>query len=199
MSFPNVFVGNLLKVMGNIQPEVKINNTKIVLVRGDITVQDTDAIVNTANSGLLGGGGVDGAIHRAGGTQIFEQCKQIRQTRLPDGLPAGESVITSGGKLKAKYVIHTVGPVWAGGRRGEETLLTNCYWNSLNLAVKNGMKSIAFPSISTGVYGYPIEKAAKVAYSAVKEFLLTEKHNITEVRFIVFSDYDFQIYSRNIF
>lgn len=139
------------------------------MVRGDITQSDTDAIVNAANSSLMGGGGVDGAIHRAGGPAILEECKQIVKDQ--GECPAGEAVITNAGNLSAEYVIHTVGPVWRGGNEGEEDILYNAYVNSLQLAAANNCRTVAFPNISTGVYGYPKEKAAKTAVRAVTDFL----------------------------
>ena len=175
--------------------EVKIGMSGLTLVTGDITQQETDVIVNAANSTLMGGGGVDGAIHRAGGPEILEECKSIRKTTLPDGLPTGKAVITTGGKLKARYVIHTVGPVWKGGDNGEPELLANAYINSLLLALENGIKSISFPSISTGAYGYPIEKASKVALSSVIGFL--EKYKgIDEVRFVLHNSQDLGVYEQ---
>jgi O-acetyl-ADP-ribose deacetylase (regulator of RNase III) len=173
--------------------EFQVGKAKIILVQGDITEQETDAIVNAANPTLMGGGGVDGAIHRKGGPKILEECKKIRATEYPDGLPTGKAVITSGGNLKAKHVIHTVGPVWRGGRSGEPELLADAYRNSLKLAVSKGLKTIAFPSISTGAYGYPIEKASQVAISTVKDFL--EKEDALDmVVFVLFSKRDFEIY-----
>ncbi len=171
--------------------EYRVNNTRIVFVRGDITKQDTEAIVNAANSSLLGGGGVDGAIHRAGGPQILEECKQIRARQ--GECPTGEAVITSGGKLPAKYVIHTVGPIWRGGNHGEPDLLRNAYRNSLKLALEKGIQSISFPSISTGAYRYPKDKAALIAVTAVKEHAL-ENETPSEIRFVLFSDDDLQVY-----
>ncbi|MDI6601189.1 MAG: O-acetyl-ADP-ribose deacetylase [Thermoanaerobacteraceae bacterium] len=161
--------------------------SKITFVKGDITLQDTDAIVNAANSSLLGGGGVDGAIHRAAGPKLDEECRKI------GGCPTGQAVITTGGNLKAKYVIHTVGPVWHGGTLNEPDLLASCYINSLKLADENGIKTIAFPSISTGAYGYPVEQAAHIAVKTVSDYL---KNNIAieEVRFVLFSDRDYQVY-----
>jgi O-acetyl-ADP-ribose deacetylase (regulator of RNase III) len=142
---------------------------RVELVRGDITAEATDAIVNAANSSLMGGGGVDGAIHRAGGPAILEACRVIRAQRGP--LPAGQAVITTGGQLAARYVIHTVGPVWHGGNRGEPALLARCYRNALELASKMRLESLVFPSISTGAYGYPLEQAAFVALDEVLTFL----------------------------
>ncbi len=175
--------------------QIKIGNTIIHLLQGDITEVDTDAIVNTANSSLMGGGGVDGAIHRKGGPQILEACKEIRKKDWPNGLPTGKAVITKGGNLKAKYVIHTVGPIWRGGSQGEKELLASAYRNSLALASENILKSIAFPSISTGAYGYPIESACEVALITVKSYL--EKRNVFEkVVFVLFSQSDLEAYKK---
>ncbi len=143
------------------------------LLKGDITKMEVDAIVNAANSSLLGGGGVDGAIHRAGGKAILDECIQIRNKQ--GGCKTGEAVITTGGNLPAKYVIHTVGPVWNGGKNNEETLLASAYRNSLQLAVDNNIKTIAFPNISTGIYGFPKDKAATIAVDTVREFLVEHK------------------------
>jgi len=168
---------------------------KINLIQGDITKQKVDGIVNAANSSLMGGGGVDGAIHRAGGPQILEECSAIVAEK--GRLPAGMAVITSGGKLPAKHVIHTVGPIWMGGGHGEATILESAYQESLKLALENKVKSIAFPSISTGVYSYPLEKAAPVAIQAVKEFLKENKVEI-EVTFVLFNEETFKAYQKNI-
>lgn len=138
--------------------------------RGDITLLKTDAVVNAANNSLLGGGGVDGAIHRAAGPALLEECRRLRRERLPQGLPTGEAVLTGGGALPCRFVIHTVGPVWRGGLQGEADLLGRAYENSLALAAEKGLDSIAFPAISTGVYGYPPEKAAPVVYNALARF-----------------------------
>ena len=173
--------------------QFKIQSTTIRFVKGDITEVATDAIVNAANSTLMGGGGVDGAIHRKGGTRILEECKRIRAEEWPDGLPTGKAVITTGGNLKAKHVIHTVGPVWRGGDEGEDELLADAYTNSLRVAVLNKLRTIAFPSISTGAYGYPVEKASRVAVKAVKRFLETED-GLDEVVFVLFSDRDLNVY-----
>lgn len=168
-----------------------VNKTRVELIRGDITRQDTDAIVNAANSSLLGGGGVDGAIHRAGGPRILEECKEIRARQ--GGCPTGQAVITSGGNLTARYVIHTVGPVWHGGGQNEAALLRNAYLNSLRLAREKGLTSIAFPSISTGAYRYPIEQAAAIAVSAVQEH--AKNHELPRlIRFVLFSDRDLMVY-----
>ncbi len=144
---------------------------RLVVDAGDITGLSVDAIVNAANSSLMGGGGVDGAIHRAGGPAILEACRNIRAHRYPDGLPTGEAVETTAGELRATYVIHTVGPVWHGGTAGEEALLASCYLKSLELAARLDVQSIAFPAISTGVYGYPRDKAAKVVWTTLKGYL----------------------------
>lgn len=169
-----------------------IGRTVVRLIEGDITLQDTEAIVNAANSGLLGGGGVDGAIHRAGGPAILEECHAIRKQH--GGCPTGEAVITTGGKLKARYVIHAVGPVWRGGLKNEDRLLANAYRNSLRIALEHGIRSIAFPSISTGIYGYPVERASAVAFSTVRTFL-EANCLLDEVRFLVFSRNDYNVYA----
>lgn len=173
--------------------QVTVNQAKLVLAQGDITRQSTDAIVNAANSSLMGGGGVDGAIHRAGGPAILEECKRIVARQGP--LPTGQAVITKGGNLKAKYVIHTVGPVWHGGRSGEPELLASAYRESLKLAVDKGLKSVAFPSISTGAYGYPIDKAAGVALDTVISFLKAKATPVTEVDFVLYDSRAFEVYA----
>lgn len=173
--------------------ERKAGDTTVSLVEGDITDQETDAIVNAANSSLMGGGGVDGAIHRRGGPRILQECRRIRETIYPRGLPAGEAVMTTGGNLKARFVIHTVGPVWKGGESGEPQLLSNAYRNSLKIAREKGLKSISFPSISTGAYGYPVTKASKVALETVKEFLESNK-GLQSVVFVLFSEPDLEVY-----
>jgi O-acetyl-ADP-ribose deacetylase (regulator of RNase III) len=156
------------------QREFKVGKATVRLVRGDITEMETDAIVNAANRSLMGGGGVDGAIHRRGGPAILEECRRIRATEWPEGLPTGKAVITGAGNLKARHVIHTIGPIWRGGNRGEPELLAQAYQNSLKLAVEKGLKAVAFPSISTGAYGYPIRDASHVGLEAVKQFLKKE-------------------------
>jgi O-acetyl-ADP-ribose deacetylase (regulator of RNase III) len=166
---------------------------RIKLHQGDITKLQVDAIVNAANSSLMGGGGVDGAIHRAGGKQILEECMEIINRQ--GSCPAGEAVITSGGKLPAKYVIHTVGPVWNGGKRDEETLLANCYRNSLNIAADKYVESIAFPNISTGVYHFPKSKAAQIAVNTVDEFL-QKNTDIQEVIFVCYDQENFALYQK---
>ncbi len=175
--------------------EFRVGKTLIRLVKGDITEMATDAIVSAANSTLMGGGGVDGAIHRKGGPKILDECKRIRKTDWPNGLPPGRAVITTAGNLRAKRVIHTVGPIWRGGESGEEELLSQAYANSLRLAVANRVKSVAFPSISTGAYGYPIGTACKVALRTVKEFLESTEP-IEKVVFVLFSERDFKIYTK---
>jgi O-acetyl-ADP-ribose deacetylase (regulator of RNase III) len=144
---------------------------RVRVVVGDITRQRVDAVVNAANSTLLGGGGVDGAIHRAGGPSILEECRELRRTRCPEGLPAGEAVITTGGNLPARFVIHTVGPVWGRHAGREAELLAACYRNPLRLAAERSLASVAFPAVSTGAYGYPQDEAARVASRAIREFL----------------------------
>jgi O-acetyl-ADP-ribose deacetylase len=171
--------------------DYRIHNSIIELFQGDITKLEVDAIVNAANSRLAGGGGVDGAIHKAGGPAIMAECRTI------GGCPTGEAVITTAGALPAQYVIHTVGPVYRGGASGEAKLLHNAYANSLGLAEKNGLKSMAFSSISTGVYGYPIEEASRIAITTVKDHLLG-RTGLKKVIFVLFSGHDFDVYKMNI-
>jgi O-acetyl-ADP-ribose deacetylase (regulator of RNase III) len=173
--------------------EIVINQAKLCLIQGDITKQNTDAIVNAANSNLMGGGGVDGAIHRAGGSAILEECKQI--VARQGCLPAGKAVITTGGNLRARYVIHTVGPIWHGGNRGEPELLASAYRESLQLAIEKQISSISFPSISTGVYGYPVEKASRVAIRAVVDTLRQDVTSVREVVFVLFDSRTYNAYS----
>lgn len=172
--------------------ERPVNKSKLVLVKGDITRQSTDAIVNAANPSLMGGGGVDGAIHRAGGPAILEECRQIvaRQGRLP----SGKAVITTGGQLQARHVIHTVGPIWQGGRSGEPELLASAYRESLKLAVAHGLQTLSFPSISTGAYGYPVRQAAEVALPTVVAFLRQEE-SLPEVTFVLFDEATYRTYA----
>lgn len=179
-------------------PQAHIGGTQLVLVRGDITAQSVDAIVNAANSSLLGGGGVDGAIHRSGGPAILDACRQVREERYPDGLPTGEAVATTAGNLPAEYVIHTVGPVWHGGEAGEVTLLAAAYRNSLEVARDLGLRSVAFPSISTGAYGYPIRAAARTAIATVAEYLRAHAGVFDEIRFTLFSQSDLDVYSETL-
>ena len=169
---------------------------RVVLKVGDITKEDAEAIVNAANGSLMGGGGVDGAIHRAGGPEILKECKEIRRTQYPEGLPTGGAVITTAGKMAAKHVIHTVGPVYGRGGKEKAEQLAACYRNSLALAAKKGLKTIAFPAISTGVYGYPLEEAARVASQAIEKFLQTNS-SIQEVRLVFFSRSDAEIFLKN--
>ena len=170
----------------------------IEIKTGDITQEHVCAIVNAANSSCMGGGGVDGAIHRAGGSEILEECREIRQTRYPDGLPTGRAVATTAGRMPAKYVIHTVGPIW--GRCGSEercdSLLAAAYRNSLQEALRLGCDSVAFPAISTGIYGFPADRAARIAYAVVEEFL--QEHPQMKVIFIFHSDEARQIFERSI-
>jgi O-acetyl-ADP-ribose deacetylase len=173
--------------------EFIFGNTKLELIKGDITDVKADAIVNAANSTLLGGGGVDGAIHTKGGPKILEECKRIRATEWPDGLPTGKAVITSGGNLKAKFVIHTVGPVWLGGFHVEAELLKQAYRNTLKLATSRRLRTVAFPSISTGAFGYPIEEASRIAVGTVKAFLEKEDR-FEKVILVLHSDRDFEVY-----
>lgn len=167
--------------------KIEVDGSTLELLRGDITAEETDAIVNAANSRLAGGGGVDGAIHRAGGPEIMKECAAF------GGCPTGSAVITTGGLLKARYVIHAVGPVYRGGARGEAGLLSGAYESSLTLAARKGLESISFPSISTGAYGYPIAAAARVALKTAVGFLEHEK-SIKLVRFVLFSDADLEAY-----
>ncbi len=169
----------------------KVNQTQIVLKQGDITEENCDGIVNAANSSLMGGGGVDGAIHRAGGPEILKECKKIRERQ--GKLPTGKAVITTAGKLNAEIVIHTVGPIWQGGDDREKDLLKKAYNNSLVIAKENDLKTICFPSISTGAYGFPIKEAAEIALQTIKNFC-TEDQCYKEIRVILFSEDDYQVY-----
>jgi O-acetyl-ADP-ribose deacetylase len=169
---------------------------RVVVKVGDITKEDVDAIVNAANSTLLGGGGVDGAIHRAGGPAILAACKDIRRLRYPDGLPTGQAVITTAGKMTARHVIHTVGPVYGRGGKDKAELLAACYRNSLMLATENGLTTIAFPAISTGVYGYPLNEAANVSSRAIEQFLSAD-HSLKEVRLVFFGAGDAEVFLKH--
>lgn len=170
-----------------------MDSTRIKLVFGDITKVEVDAIVNAANSSLMGGGGVDGAVHRAGGPAILEQCREIvaRQGRCE----TGQAVLTSGGNLPARFVIHTVGPVWQGGDKNEVQLLENAYLNSLKIALAKGLETIAFPNISTGIYGFPKAKAAEIAIHTVSEFLSVNPQ-INQVYFVCFDQENYELYDR---
>jgi O-acetyl-ADP-ribose deacetylase (regulator of RNase III) len=168
--------------------EIKINKAVLSLVQGDITQEATDAIVNAANSRLAGGGGVDGAIHRAGGPVIMEECRKI------GGCPTGQAVITTGGNLNEKYVIHTVGPIYRDGSKGEADLLKSAYLSSLKLASVKGLKSIAFPSISTGAYGYPLNEAARIALQTAIDYL-KEHNDLQQVRFVLFDGRTYNVFS----
>jgi O-acetyl-ADP-ribose deacetylase (regulator of RNase III) len=170
-----------------------MTNGKIELINGDITKLHIDAIVNAANSSLLGGGGVDGAIHRAGGRAILEECLKIREKQ--GGCKVGEAVITTAGNLPAKYVIHTVGPVWSQNKKDADDLLANAYSNSLKLALENEVKTIAFPNISTGIYSFPKDKAAEIALRSVKDFL-SKHEEIDKVVFVCFDDENYDIYKK---
>ncbi|MEK6791377.1 MAG: O-acetyl-ADP-ribose deacetylase [Deltaproteobacteria bacterium] len=169
--------------------KVRVGNVDIELLRGDITEESSDAVVNAANSALAGGGGVDGAIHRAGGEAIMRECGKI------GGCPTGSAVITTGGRLKAKYVIHAVGPIYEDGLKGEPELLASAWASSLRLALDKGIKTISFPSISTGAYGYPIEDAAGIAIKTVVDFVKANK-GIQCVRLVLFSERDLRVYSK---
>lgn len=173
--------------------KTQINENVLELLVGDITEQTTEAIVNAANGSLLGGGGVDGAIHRVAGRGLMDECKKIRTEKLNgEELPTGEAVLTKGYDLSAQYVIHTVGPVWNGNSEGEAEKLASCYRNALSIAAGNGVKSISFPSISTGVYRFPIEQAAVIALRTVVDFL--KKQPFGYVVFTLFSDHDYRLY-----
>ncbi len=174
--------------------EMNVVGNTLRLVQGDITKQDTEAVVNAANPDLAPGGGVAGAIHRGGGTELTEACAEIRRRQGP--LPTGEAVITAGGNLPVPWVIHTVGPVWHGGGGGEPDLLARCYRSCLGLARERGLRSIAFPSLSTGAYGYPVEQAAPVAVGAVAGFLREHPGCFDEVRLVLFSARDLGVYAR---
>jgi O-acetyl-ADP-ribose deacetylase (regulator of RNase III) len=169
---------------------------KVIVLVGDISQQNVDAIVNAANSSLMGGGGVDGAIHRSGGPQILEECKEIRRTRFPNGLPTGEAVITTGGKLPARYVIHTVGPIRGQAGKSDADLLASCYRNCLTVAAAHNLRTIAFPSISTGAFGYPREEAALVSSKAIAAFL-SQDATLEEVRLVFYSSADEEVFLKN--
>ena len=173
--------------------ELKIGEARLAITTGDITRRSDDAIVNAANSGLMGGGGVDGAIHAAGGPDILEACREIVTRR--GRLPTGQAVITTGGRLKARYVIHTVGPVWHGGNRDEAGLLASAYRSCLELAEEKGLASVSFPSVSTGVYGYPVAAAAAVALGTAAGFLGEQAASLKAITFVLFSRPDYDAYA----
>ncbi|HEX8143192.1 MAG TPA: O-acetyl-ADP-ribose deacetylase [Pyrinomonadaceae bacterium] len=170
---------------------------RVLVLLGDITRQPVAAIVNAANSTLMGGGGVDGAIHRAGGAAILEECLEIRRTRYRDGLPTGEAVITTGGNLPARHVIHTVGPIYGRHDGLESELLAACYRNSLAVAARHELDSVAFPAISTGAFGYPPDEAAPVAAQAVERFLADHDRSVREVRLVFFLPRDMSVFLNN--
>ncbi len=173
--------------------EITLGEAKLAITQGDITLREEDAIVNAANSSLMGGGGVDGAIHHAGGPSILEECKRIvaRSGRLP----TGKAVITTAGNMKTKHVIHTVGPIWHGGVKGEAELLASAYGESMKLADETGLKSIAFPSVSTGVYSYPVAEAANIALNTVADFLGQGPTSLKSVVFVLFGESTFAVYA----
>jgi len=173
--------------------EITIGSTTVELVQGDITDQEVDALVNAANSSLSGGGGVDGAIHRAGGPKIMEECRKIK-----GGCPTGEAVATTAGNLKAKQVIHTVGPVWQGGEKQEPELLANAYRNSLALAAEQGHRTICFPSLSTGAYRFPLKSAAKIAWSTIADYCEEHPKAFELIRLVAFSDKDYAAYKKEL-
>ena len=180
----------------NESERVAFLNGRVTVTVGDITKQDAEAIVNAANSSLLGGGGVDGAIHRAGGPAILEECREIRRMRFPQGLPTGEAVVTTGGNLLALYVIHTVGPIYGEQRGREAELLANCYYNSLAMAVEKNVTSVALPSIATGVYGYPRDEAAAISSGTIENFLANDLQ-LQDVRLVFFQSADAEIFLAN--
>ena len=171
-------------------------DSRIIVKVGDITQESVDAIVNAANSTLLGGGGVDGAIHAKGGAKILEECREIRRTLYPNGMPTGEAMITTGGNLPARFVIHTVGPVYGMNKGKDAELLAACYKNSLKLAVENGLETISFPAISTGAFSYPKHEAAKVSSGAIREFL-SQNDQISEVRLVFFDESDAKMFVKH--
>ncbi len=175
------------------EPLQKFLSGRVAVKVGDLTREPVDVIVNAANGSLMGGGGVDGAIHRAGGPEIKAACADIRRAEYPQGLPTGEAVITPGGKLPARHVIHTVGPVYGGGGEDKAQLLAACYFNSLRLAVSHQLKSIAFPAISTGIYGYPLAEAAAVSSCTIERFLSVDK-TIDAIRLVFFTAHEADVF-----
>ncbi len=175
---------------------IVINGITIEAVQGDITHEQVDAIVNAANSSLLGGGGVDGAIHRAGGAAILQDCDRIRERQ--GGCPTGEAVMTTAGNLPAQHVIHTVGPVWNGGKQREADLLRNCYAHCLQLADEHHLKSISFPNISTGIYGYPKPQAAEIAVNVIGQYAQTGNGSLTQIRFVCFDENNLKLYEQQL-
>ena len=172
---------------------------RVLVKTGDITGEKVDAIVNAANSSLMGGGGVDGAIHRAGGPEILAECRALRKEKYPDGLPVGQAVATTAGRLSSRFVIHTVGPVWFGGTHAEDKYLADCYWNSLREAVEHSCTTVAFPAISTGVFHFPRKRAAAIASATVRDFLENDQ-TIQKVVFVFFSEDDEKIFlEENVF
>ena len=175
--------------------EARVGAATVSILQGDITEQVADGIVNAANSSLMGGGGVDGAIHRKGGPTILEECRRIRETRWRDGLPTGNAVITTGGCLKARHVIHTVGPVWHDGKHREDELLASCYRRSLEVAGEKQVRTVAFPAISTGAYGFPLERATRIAIREVRAFL-EGNPALEKVVFVCFDRYTHNRYTQ---
>ena len=169
---------------------------RVIVKVGDITQEAVDAVVNAANGTLMGGGGVDGAIHRAGGPAILEECRSIRTTRYPDGLPTGGAVMTTAGRMPARHVIHTVGPVYGSGGADKAEMLAQCYRNSLALAAEEGLATVAFPAISTGIYGYPMDEAAAVSSRAIED-VLRSNPSIREVRLVFFLPADAEVFVRH--
>jgi O-acetyl-ADP-ribose deacetylase len=178
------------------QPEQTFVDERVVISVGDITKQNVDAIVNAANSSLMGGAGVDGAIHRVGGPAIIKACREIRRTTYPDGLPTGEAVITTAGQLPAQHVIHTVGPIFGQHRGQEAELLAACYQNCLSLAAQKSLTSIAFPAISTGAYGYPLDEASRVSSDAIAQFLAVDS-TLQQIRLVFFRSQDAETFLRH--
>jgi O-acetyl-ADP-ribose deacetylase len=189
--YPHGLLGRLSVGIERVSMETKFGKCQIQVLQGDITTEQVDAIVNAANARLAGGGGVDGAIHAAGGPKIMEECRKI------GGCPVGQAVLTSGGKLAAGHVIHTVGPVWQGGDHLEDDLLASCYRQCLRLAVEYDLRSISFPSISTGAYGFPIKRAARIALTTTRDYI-RDSEALERVRFVCFSSNDLGVYQKTL-